>query len=101
MKAAAPTQSPPWFWSDQYDLKLQMVGLSAGHDQVAVRGDMSTRTFIAFYLREGVVVAADAVNSSRDFGWCKKIVALQQEFSVDQLQDTDAALKDIARGVSA
>ncbi|MBM7417455.1 MULTISPECIES: NAD(P)/FAD-dependent oxidoreductase [Nocardiaceae] len=101
MQAAAPTQSPPWFWSDQYDLKLQMVGLSAGHDQVAVRGDMSARSFIAFYLREGVVVAADAVNSSRDFGWCKKIVALQQEFSVDQLQDTDAALKDIARGVSA
>ncbi|MBY6537769.1 FAD-dependent oxidoreductase [Rhodococcus sp. BP-349] len=101
MKAAAPTQSPPWFWSDQYDLKLQMVGLSAGHDQVAVRGDMSARSFIAFYLREGIVVAADAVNCSRDFGWCKKIVALQQEFSVDQLQDTDAALKDIARGVSA
>jgi len=101
MKAAVPAQSPPWFWSDQYNLKLQMVGLSTGHDQVVVRGDMSTRTFIALYLRDGIVVAVDAVNAPSDFGWCKKIVALQHGFSVDQLQDSDVALKDLVRGVTA
>lgn len=100
LEAEAPAQSPPWFWSDQYDLKLQMVGLSAGHDQVVVRGDLSDRSFIAFYLRDDVVIAADAVNAPRDFGWCKKIVALQRPFPVEQLQCGDVALKDLARSVT-
>ena len=101
MDAAPPAQSPPWFWSDQFDLKLQMVGLSSGHDQVVVRGDLGSRSFIAFYLRDGIVIAADAVNAPRDFGWCKKIVALQHGFSIDELQDGDVALKDLARSVTA
>lgn len=53
----------PWFWSNQFDLKLQTVGLSTGHDQVVIRGDPATRAFSALYLKDGCVTAIDAINS--------------------------------------
>jgi len=65
----------PWFWSDQYDLKLQMVGLSQGYDQVVLRGDPSSRSFCAFYLCDGAVVAVDAVNRAGEFMVAKRLVA--------------------------
>src|SRR5205085_8578870 len=58
-----PAEDVPWFWSDQYDLKLQIAGLSEGHDQVVVRGKLSDRRFAAFYMKEGRLIATDAVNS--------------------------------------
>lgn len=65
----------PWFWSDQYDVKLQIAGLSEGHDQLVVRGDMSAgRSFTVFYLREGRLIAADAVNRPKDFMAAKRAV---------------------------
>lgn len=57
----------PWFWSDQYDLKLQMVGFAADGEQAVVRGDPAANAFMTFYLTGGRVVAADAVNQARDF----------------------------------
>ncbi len=57
-----PAATAPWFWSDQYDLKLQMAGLSEGYDDLAIRGSTQGSSFIAFYLRDGRVIAADAVN---------------------------------------
>ena len=57
----------PWFWSDQYDLKLQIAGLSAPGDELVVRGDPATRKFAAFYLRNGVLAAVDAVNAAPEF----------------------------------
>jgi 3-phenylpropionate/trans-cinnamate dioxygenase ferredoxin reductase subunit len=57
-----PCSTVPWFWSDQYDLKLQMVGLSRGHEEVVIRGSMEARAFTVFYMRGGAVIAADAVN---------------------------------------
>jgi len=62
-----PNQSVPWFWSDQYDLKLQTAGLSRGYDRSVVRGDPALRSFCAFYLRGGQLLAADAVNRPADF----------------------------------
>ncbi|MCB1664015.1 MAG: pyridine nucleotide-disulfide oxidoreductase, partial [Pseudomonadales bacterium] len=48
----------PWFWSDQYDLKLQIAGLSQGHDEVVIRGNIeSSRSFAVFYLKQGFVIA--------------------------------------------
>jgi 3-phenylpropionate/trans-cinnamate dioxygenase ferredoxin reductase component len=64
----------PWFWSDQYDLKLQMAGLSHGHDRVITRGRPEERSFIAFYLQAGRIIAADAVNRPRDFLAAKRLV---------------------------
>jgi 3-phenylpropionate/trans-cinnamate dioxygenase ferredoxin reductase component len=85
--------SVPWFWSDQYDLKLQMVGLSEGHDQVVLRGDPEQASFIAFYLREGVVISADAVNRPQDFMVAKRLVADRVHVMPEQLQQQDVSLK--------
>ena len=63
----------PWFWSDQYELKLQMVGFSSDGDTQVVRGDKSKNQFAVFYLKDGKVVAGDAVNSPREFMVCKQL----------------------------
>jgi 3-phenylpropionate/trans-cinnamate dioxygenase ferredoxin reductase subunit len=64
----------PWFWSNQYDLKLQTAGLSVGHDDVILRGDPADRSFSVLYLRNGRVIAIDCVNAMRDYVQGKKLV---------------------------
>jgi len=85
-----PPESAPWFWSDQYDLKLQMVGLSHGYDTLVLRGDPSSRSFIAFYLKDRRIVAADAVNSPAAFMFAKRVVGRQP------LIEDEKALADVA-----
>ena len=85
----------PWFWSDQYDLKLQMVGLSAGFDRFVLRGDPATRSFAAFYLGDGKVIAADAVSRPQDFMFAKRLVALRAQVSAEQLADESVPLKSL------
>ncbi|NKF24021.1 NAD(P)/FAD-dependent oxidoreductase [Solimonas marina] len=85
----------PWFWSDQYDLKLQMVGLSQGYDQLAVRGDMNGESFAVFYLRDGVVISADAVNRPQEFMVAKKLVADRAKIDAAQLTDESVVLKTL------
>ena len=63
----------PWFWSDQYELKLQMVGFSADGDQSVLRGDKASNEFAVFYLKDGLVVAVDAVNSPKEFMVAKQL----------------------------
>lgn len=65
----------PWFWSDQYDLKLQIAGLSEGYDQVVIQGEQSNNKFSCFYLRDGALIAVDAINSPRDFMRAKSLIA--------------------------
>ncbi len=67
-------ESVPWFWSDQYDLKLQMVGLSQGFDSIVLRGSMAARSFVAFYFQGDRLIAADAVNRPADFMIAKRLV---------------------------
>ena len=64
----------PWFWSDQYELKLQMVGFSGDGDSEVVRGEMAANQFAVFYLNDGKIVAADAVNSPKEFMLCRRLV---------------------------
>lgn len=85
----------PWFWSDQYDLKLQMFGLSQGYDQVVLRGSPATRSFIAFYLHHGEMLAADAVNSPQDFTLAKRLVATQCVVDPERLADENFILKSL------
>lgn len=61
-----PFTACPWFWSDQYDVKLQMAGLSAGYDQIVLRGALEDRAFSAFYFRDGKMLASDSVNQPKD-----------------------------------
>lgn len=91
-----PPRAAPWFWSDQYGLKLQMVGLSQGHDACVLRGDMATHKFIAFYLRDGVLIAADAVNRPADFVQAKRLVAAAARVDPRTLADETAPLKELA-----
>lgn len=83
--------SIPWFWSDQYELKLQMVGFSADGDQQVVRGNMAENQFAVFYLNDGKVVSADAVNSPKEFMICKQLVG--KAVDVDALADPESDLK--------
>jgi len=85
----------PWFWSDQYDLKLQMVGLSAGYDQCVLRGDPLKRNFSAFYFREGRVIAVDTVSRPHEFMVAKKMVAANVVVDPSQLGDETVPLRDI------
>jgi 3-phenylpropionate/trans-cinnamate dioxygenase ferredoxin reductase subunit len=86
----------PWFWSDQYDLKLQTAGLSIGYDQTVVRGDPEGGTsFSVAYLRGGVLIALDAVNAIKDFMASKQLVAQRVAVDPAQLADPAVALKSL------
>ncbi|NJO12434.1 MAG: hypothetical protein HC872_02065 [Gammaproteobacteria bacterium] len=69
-----PYCSVPSFWSDQYDLKLQSIGVSAGHEVALVRGEPQTRSFSVIYATSGRVIALDCVNATRDFVRGRKLV---------------------------
>ena len=83
--------SIPWFWSDQYELKLQMVGFSGDGDTQVVRGDMDANAFAVFYLKDGRVVAADAVNSPKEFMICKQLIG--KPVDAEALADPESDLK--------
>ena len=85
----------PWFWSDQYELKLQMVGFSSDGDTAVLRGDMAANQFAVFYLKEGAVVAADAVNSPKEFMICKQLIGKPVDPAV--LADPGADLKTLIK----
>ncbi|VWX61877.1 Putidaredoxin reductase CamA [Burkholderiales bacterium 8X] len=96
-----PHRAVPWFWSDQYDLKLQMVGLSRGYDRLVLRGSMAGRSFAAFYLKDGRVVAADMVNRPKDFMLAKRIVAGRMHADESALADESFDLKSLAPAPAA
>ncbi len=76
----------PWFWSDQYDLKLQIAGLNTGYDEVILSGDPSSgRDFTCFYLRDGELIAADCVNRPRDFMFSKQVITQRRPVQREQL----------------
>jgi 3-phenylpropionate/trans-cinnamate dioxygenase ferredoxin reductase subunit len=77
----------PWFWSDQYNVKLQTAGLSQGYDETIVRGDMAQKKFALFYLKEGKIIAVDAINSPKDFMKAKALIPQGLTVSKDKLAD--------------
>ncbi|MEM9670262.1 MAG: FAD-dependent oxidoreductase [Pseudomonadota bacterium] len=91
-----PAEDTPWFWSDQYDVKLQIAGLSDGHDEVIVRGDIDTRSFAAFYYKNGRLIAVDAVNAAPEFLVAKKLIMLGNSLAPSDLSDTSVSMKELA-----
>ena len=83
----------PWFWSDQYDLKLQMVGFATDGNSHVVRGDPATRKFVMFHLKDDVLTAADAVNAPREFMTCRQLVG--RRVDARQLADASIDLKQL------
>ena len=91
-----PSEDCPWFWSDQYDLKLQIAGLSQDYDQTVLRGDPETRKFAVFYLQNGKLIAVDAVNSPPEFLASKKLIMTGARLAPETLSDTSQSMKEIA-----
>lgn len=96
-----PPEDTPWFWSDQYDVKLQIAGLSQGHDQVVLRGSPESASFAAFYLASGRLIAVDAVNAAPEFLASKKLIMSGASLAPTDLQDTSVSMKDIAARAAA
>jgi 3-phenylpropionate/trans-cinnamate dioxygenase ferredoxin reductase component len=91
-----PYHALPWFWSNQYDLKLQTVGLNIGFDQTVLRGDPATRRFTVVYLKDGRPIAFDCVNTMKDFVQGRKILeAGAARIDPALLADADVPLKDL------
>lgn len=93
-----PFTAVPWFWSDQYELKLQIAGLSQGYDQTVVRGRSDDGSFSVFYLRAGEVIAVDAVNDPRDFMLARKRLAERPRWSPAAIADRGTDLATLGAG---
>ena len=93
---SVPYKATPWFWSNQYDLRLQTVGLSTGHDNAVLRGDPATRSFSVVYLKNGKVIALDCVNMVKDYVQGKKLVEARAQIAPEQLADASVPLKEMA-----
>lgn len=90
-----PYSATPWFWSNQYDLKLQTVGLSIGYDDIVVRGDPAARSFSAVYLRQGRVIALDCINAVKDYVQGRKLVEAAAAPEREALADAGRPLKEL------
>ena len=91
-----PYHSIPWFWSNQYDLRLQTIGLSIGYDQLVVRGDPAARSFSVVYLKQGRVIALDCVNRVKDYVQGRLLVLAGASPSLADLANGARSLKELA-----
>jgi 3-phenylpropionate/trans-cinnamate dioxygenase ferredoxin reductase subunit len=91
-----PYAQIPWFWSDQFDLKLQICGFSSKSDEAVVRGDPTQRSLAVFYLTDGRLSAVYGINSPREFMLSKKLIANGARPNPRQLADTSVPFKEIA-----
>ena len=85
----------PWFWSDQYDHKLQIVGLSGDHDLVTMRGDTYDAKFMLFYTKEEELIAVDAINNTKEFLISRKLVANKVKLKPKVISDLNTNLNDL------
>jgi 3-phenylpropionate/trans-cinnamate dioxygenase ferredoxin reductase subunit len=85
----------PWFWSDQYDHKLQIVGLSGEHDNVFMRGNTKDQKFMLFYTKDNQLIAVDAVNNPKEFLICRKLVANKVKIKSEMISDINTNLNDL------
>jgi 3-phenylpropionate/trans-cinnamate dioxygenase ferredoxin reductase subunit len=90
-----PYEAVPWFWSNQFDLRLQTVGLNLGYDAAVVRGDPATRSFSTIYLKDGRVIALDCVNRTKDYVQGRKLVEAGATIDPAQLANAETPLKDM------
>lgn len=92
---AQPYNAVPWFWSNQYDLKLQTVGITGGYDETIVRGDPAARSFSVLYLKQGRVIALDCVNAIKDYVQGRALVTGRAVINQADLADSARPLKEL------
>ena len=85
----------PWFWSDQYDLKLLIAGLNFDHDRTVLRGRPEDRSFSCCYLRDGELLAVDCINHGRDYMAARKLIAERARLDLARLHDPAVPLKEL------
>jgi len=90
---SAPYSAVPWFWTEQYDIHLQMAGLPAGFEQVVTRGDPEARKFSVFYFRGGKLCAVDSINRPAEHLAARKLIGARTALSPDQAKDESFDLK--------
>ncbi len=93
---AGPTPEVPWFWSDQFDLKLQIAGLPFDADRIVVRGNPDTASFAVFHLKGDLIQAVEAVNAPPEFMAGKMLISRRTPVSLDKLADTAISMKEVA-----
>ena len=86
----------PWFWSDQYDLKMQIAGLARPGDHTVMRGDPATRKFAVFHLRDGAVAAVEAVNAAPEYLTGRQLIAKSAHVAPERLADLTIPMKQMA-----
>jgi len=91
-----PYAEVPWFWTDQFDVKLQMAGLSTGYDRALTRGDSASRKFSVFYFRDEQLIAVDSLNRPADHIAARKLLARRAQLTPEQAADESVDLKSIA-----
>jgi 3-phenylpropionate/trans-cinnamate dioxygenase ferredoxin reductase subunit len=89
-------QAAPWFWTDQFDMNLQMVGLSGGYDRIVTRGEPESRKFSVFYFKQGRLAAIDSVNRPGDHIVGRKLIANGTPVTPEQAADLSVDLKALA-----
>jgi 3-phenylpropionate/trans-cinnamate dioxygenase ferredoxin reductase subunit len=94
---ARPFTAAPWFWSDQFDVRLQMAGLSAGHDRIVVRGATAARRFSVFYFRGETLIAVDSVNRAPDHIAARRLLDAGKSPTFAQAQDEAFALAGLLK----
>jgi len=94
----APYAALPWFWTDQYEVRLQMAGLSQGHGAAVVRGDPASARFSVFYFTQGRLVAVDSVNRPADHMIARRLLAARSALTQEQAADESVDLRKLARG---
>ena len=100
-KAMLGTRIPyaeiPWFWSDQYDANIQMMGLPEKWDQTVIRGDRDSGEFIEFYLKDGEMQGAAAINNARDLRFTRRMITSGKKFDAAALADPDVKLQKLMK----
>jgi 3-phenylpropionate/trans-cinnamate dioxygenase ferredoxin reductase component len=91
----------PWFWSNQYDLRLQTIGLSVGHDQEVLRGSLATRSFSLIYLKQNKVIALDCMNATKDYVQGRALVVGGHVIPANRLEDVTVPLKKLIEEIAA
>jgi 3-phenylpropionate/trans-cinnamate dioxygenase ferredoxin reductase subunit len=93
--ASSPAPEVPWFWSDQFELKLQICGLLGGEDAVTARGDPAADRFALFHTAAGRLIAVEAVNSPRDFMAGKTLLRERRPVDLHRLGDESVSLREL------
>ena len=90
-----PYAELPWFWSDQYDVKLQIAGINQGYTDVVVRGDQTSHSFTVFYLQDELLLSAECINRPKDFMMAKKLILQGRDLDPKILNDEAIDLKSL------